>query len=466
LFTKHLLEALTGAADKDRFGDGDGKVSVAEVKRYLDQEMTYQARRRFARDQNATVQGSPDTVLAAVPPPARLDTRGLIPLDPAPEIEAIDREYAAAEAARVRAAPDVRASQLGSLKEGQSVHVLGKVKGEKWYLVEHAGKQGYVAADLLRPKGQQAAAPAVRPPPSPKAAEPAVGVYPGVPKPGTSFKDCPECPEMVVVPAGSFTMGSSGAETTREGVPDQFAVRERPQRPVTIARPFALGKFHVTRGEFAAFAGATGYVSTGCHVFKDGKWEWEPSRSWRDPGFAQTDRHPVVCVSHEDAKRYAGWLRERTGKDYRLASETEWEYAARGGTATARYWGDGRDGACDYANGADQSFAEALNLDKGKVLQCRDGFVHTSPAGSFRANGFGLHDMLGNAWQWVEDCWHENYAGAPSDGSARLSGDCRQRVLRGGSWGNVPGGLRSAARYGYTSVFRYDYNGFRVARTF
>jgi formylglycine-generating enzyme required for sulfatase activity len=287
--------------------------------------------------------------------------------------------------------------------------------------------------------------------------------------PGRAFRDCPECPEMVVVPAGGFLMGSSSAEITREAVPGEWANRERPQHSVTIGRAFALGRFHVTRGEFAAFVRATGHDPPGCWVYKEGKSQEDPSWSWRDPGFAQTDRHPVVCVSHDDAKRYAKWLKERTGKDYRLASEAEWEYAARAGTGTVRYWGDGREGACNHANVADLSTAEALNWDKGikeQVFQCRDGFVHTAPVGSFRANGFGLHDMLGNAWQWVADCWHDNYVGAPDDGSAWITGgNCGERVLRGGAWDYSPWDLRSANRDRNVIGYRSISLGFRLART-
>jgi sulfatase modifying factor 1 len=174
------------------------------------------------------------------------------------------------------------------------------------------------------------------------------------------FKDCLDCPKMVVVPTGTFLMGSLEAETVREQVPYKIAVSERPQHQVSISKSFALGQFPVTRGEFAAFVRETGHDPSGCFVEKNGKVVVDGKGSWRNPGFDQTDRHPVVCVSHDDARRYVEWLRRKTGKSYRLPTEAEWEYAARAGTTTARYWGDDRSAACKYANVADLTGAEAL----------------------------------------------------------------------------------------------------------
>jgi formylglycine-generating enzyme len=185
-------------------------------------------------------------------------------------------------------------------------------------------------------------------------------------------------------------------------------------------------------------------------------------------------------VSYDDAQRYVQWLSRKTGKSYRLPTEAEWEYAARAGTTTARFWGDGRDQACNFANVADLTLAEALNWNKGNkniVFQCRDGYVYTAPVGSFRPNGFGLYDMLGNVYQWTEDCYQESYIGAPTDGSAVTSGECKFRVLRGGSWTGYPRFLRSAHRKrGYAADYRIpavgavaDHRigdvGFRVGRT-
>jgi formylglycine-generating enzyme len=188
----------------------------------------------------------------------------------------------------------------------------------------------------------------------------------------------------------------------------------------------------------------------------------------KNPGFEQSNQHPVVCVSDVDAQRYVQWLSRKTGKSYRLPTEAEWEYAARGGTTTARFWGDGRDQACDFANGRDFTGAEALNWMKGnknEVFQCRDGYVFTAPVGSFRPNGFGLYDMLGNVGQWTEDCSQESYIGAPTDGSAVTSGECKYRSVRGGSWSDVPWLVRSALRFKNAPGNRLNGFGFRVGRT-
>ena len=274
---------------------------------------------------------------------------------------------------------------------------------------------------------------------------------------GKVFRDCEGCPEMVVVSAGSFEMGSPSSEAGRGD-------DEGPVRRVTIGEQFAVGVKEVTRGEYGRFVRATGHsAGDSCWTYEDGEWKDRGGRNWEDPGFGQTDEHPVVCVNWEDAKAYARWLSDETGEGYRLLSESGWEYVARGGSGTARYWGE--DGQCRYANGGDRSVKGRYSDWKWEVASCDDGHVHTAPVGSFAPNGFGLYDVLGNVWEWVEDCWNGSYAGAPSDGRAWESGDCGRRVLRGGSWSNGPRGLRSAYRDGDTSGDRDGYNGFRVART-
>ncbi len=280
-------------------------------------------------------------------------------------------------------------------------------------------------------------------------------------------KDCADCPPMVVVPPGSFVMGSSEQEATREGMAQPYISDELPAHKVTIAKPFALGEYPVTRGEFAVFVRETGHDPKGCLLFTNGKWQNAERRSWRNPGYIQTDKHPVVCVSFDDAQKYTQWLSKKTGKAYRLPSEAEWEYAARAGTATTRFWGDGRAEACTYANVGDIFGANRLRWDKkdkNKVFQCNDGWAYTSEIGSFKPNAFGLYDMLGNVYQWTADCVHAGYAGAPADGSAWLGGSCEGRAQRGGSWSNGPWATRSAARNGGPPTFRNIDVGFRVAR--
>ena len=229
---------------------------------------------------------------------------------------------------------------------------------------------------------------------------------------GQVLRDCTECPEMVVIPAGSFEMGSNNGETD-----------ERPVHRVDIARPFALGKYEVTQGEWRALMGNN------------------PS-DFQDCG----DRCPVEEVSWEDAQSFVRRLNERTGKRYRLPSEAEWEYACRGG------------GQDTYCGGEDVDALGWYRQNSGS---------HTHSVGQKQANGYGLYDMSGNVDEWVEDCYHDSYAGAPGDGSAWTEGDCGRRVLRGGSWSNVVAyDLHAAFRYGFIfPSFRVSDHGFRVART-
>ncbi len=275
-------------------------------------------------------------------------------------------------------------------------------------------------------------------------------------------------PEMVLIPPGRFVMGVPPEESAREKSDDDDA---RPQHEVTIRHGFWLAKYPVTRAEFAVFVADTGYVqSGGAYGWVEAKRTWEPSDQfgWQNPGFAQTDRDPVVCVSADEADAYAKWLADKTGRRYRLPSEAEWEYAARAGTTTARFWGDDRNGARHYANVADRSLAKRLKQkpDPERFFPWDDGHPFTSPVGSFQPNGFGLYDMLGNVWEWVADHWHDDYGEAPNDGSAWTTpGSEGRRVLRGGSWVGDPGGLRAGARNGIGTGSRDNYSGFRLART-
>lgn len=283
---------------------------------------------------------------------------------------------------------------------------------------------------------------------------------------GQEFRDCPTCPEMVVIPAGTFIMGPAAGEEARESVPE--GNRLGSTRQIVIGSPFAIGKYEITRAEFAAFVAATGRpAGTSCWGYDvAGKPVDIAGRSWRDPGFAQIGRDPVVCVSWYDAHAYAAWLRQLTGKAYRLPSEAEWEYAARAGSQAARPWGESRDDACSYGNFADQTAFSTLDLENRPelVFRCSDGHIHTAPVGSYRPNAFGLHDMLGNAWEWTEDCHNARYEGGPLDGAAWLAGDCASRMVRGSSWHSRPQFARSAFRVADPAANRYYDLGFRVSR--
>jgi formylglycine-generating enzyme required for sulfatase activity len=286
-------------------------------------------------------------------------------------------------------------------------------------------------------------------------------------KPGQSFRECDACPVMVMVPYGvSFTMGSPDNELDRD---PELNKDESPQHSVKIARPFAVGKFHVTRDQFAAFVGETKYnAGSECYTVEDGKVEKRSGRSFRNPGFAQNGSHPAVCLNWDDAKAYVGWLSRKTGKAYRLLTEAEWEYAARGrtsvGLAPRFFYGNAETEMCRYGNVGDGATKKAVpNLKR--PFDCNDGYAYTAPVGSFAANPFGLFDMHGNAWVWTEDCYHDSYIGAPADGSAWATGDCKSRVLRGGSWFGYPGSLRAAMRSGGPAGSRNYRLGLRVART-
>ena len=275
---------------------------------------------------------------------------------------------------------------------------------------------------------------------------------------GDVFRDCPTCPELVAIPAGYFMMGSPASE---EGRFDD----EGPQHQVTVGS-FALGRYEVTRDEYRAFAEATGHSSSGCWIFDsdEGRAAGDVDASWREPGFAQGSGHPVVCVSWNDAQAYVRWLSRETGESYRLPSESEWEYAARGATTTRWHWGDAPSSQCGHANGADAA-AKRSYSDFDEAAACDDGAMHTAVVGSYSVNTFGLFDMSGNVWEWVEDCWNQDYAGAPSDGTAWRSSDCGRRVLRGGSWIDPPPLLRSATRHRDATEGPSSFVGFRVART-
>jgi formylglycine-generating enzyme required for sulfatase activity len=278
---------------------------------------------------------------------------------------------------------------------------------------------------------------------------------------GTVVRDCAECPELVVIPPGNFNMGSPDSERGRD------KDREGPVHSVTLSQAFGVGKYEITKAQFARFVQETGFSSSGgCYVWNGEKVEHDSAKGWRNPGFAQTDNEPAVCISWDDANAYTQWLSRKTGKAYRLLSEAEWEYAARGGSHSSRPWGDDPGQACRNANVGDATAKAGVpGFSNIAMHACDDGHAYTAPVGSYQPNGFGLYDMIGNAWEWTEDCWNEDYAGAPGDGSARTAGDCERRVLRGGSWDVNPDVARSAYRGADAAGFRDVDFGFRVART-
>jgi formylglycine-generating enzyme required for sulfatase activity len=282
-------------------------------------------------------------------------------------------------------------------------------------------------------------------------------------KPSASFHDCRRgCPEMIALPPGSFLMGASPTDEHQgaDGV-------EQPQHRVNIGYGFAVGKFEIMKAEYVEFARATNLKDPdGCNVHEPPHWPKIMGLSWRNTPFPQTERDPVVCVSWQEAQAYTQWLSKKTGYKYRLLSEAEWEYADRAGTTTQAFWGDNQEEACSYANGVDLTLVDRFpNAKWENIAPCHDGHIFTAALGSYKPNAFGLHDMEGNVFEWVMDCWIKNYGGAPSDGSPRLDGECDKRVNRGGSWTSAPTGLRSTHRdedsVDHTRVVDL---GFRVAR--
>ena len=496
LFTHHLLDALYGKGD----ADGDNRVTAKEVEAYLDGYMTRAAWLQHRRKQNANVLGAAGMVLASAPPGGFPERPSLG--DETKTVKKDDKKVAKVVKPTLEKEPDLDREKRKLVQRGLAS--LGLYKGfvdgafgpktsgaiRTWQKAKGYGETGKLTkeqaetlvaqgGEALREKAERErkerearekteaerraheAAERERAAREAREREKAERER-ALLMPGRAFRDCPECPEMVVVPAGSFLMGSPHDEEKRQK-------DEGPRHRVTIAKPFAVGKYEVTRREFGAFVHASGHVmGGGCWVYDSGerKWKRDGESSWRSPGYEQTDLDPVACVSWRDAQAYVNWVSDKTGKRYRLPSEGEWEYAARGGTRRSRYWGDDASAQCTHANGADGTLKAHYSDWPWVVASCRDGFVHTAPAGSFSANGFGLHDVLGNVWEWVEDCWNERYVGAPSDGSAWTDGNCARRVLRGGSWGNLPNGasvLRSAQGAGQGN--RNNGNGFRVART-
>jgi formylglycine-generating enzyme required for sulfatase activity len=300
-------------------------------------------------------------------------------------------------------------------------------------------------------------------------------------KPGMSFRDCPECPEMVVIPAGSFTMGSQKGEVEHDAFSEIRMQLEGPLRVVNI-QEFAAGKFDITRGQWAAFVSDTsrptngGCTWSGLPGAPDGKpWDPHPEASWKNLGFVQDDNHPVVCVTWNDAQDYVKWLSAKAGANYRLLTEAEWEYAARAGTSTAYPWGPTP--SHEHANYGTDTVA-GVGFASG-----RDKWLFTSPVGSFPPNQFGLYDMHANVLQWVQDCFSASYSGLPTDGSAytteielkeltapfsQMNGksSCSFRICRGGDAWDHPILIRSASRnWGRVDGYGSAGLSFRVAKS-
>jgi len=274
-------------------------------------------------------------------------------------------------------------------------------------------------------------------------------------------------PALVRISGGCFQMGSPESEVGRE----PWEPNEKQHR--VCVEDFAISQDELTVGEFKQFIVASSYRTDaekdaggkdGCFAWSatDGKGDWRSGYSWRKPGYTQRDNYPVVCVSWNDAVAYTQWLSRETGQRYRLPTEAEWEYAARARTTTARYWGDDPDEACTYANVADQTKGPEGNVWPEKH-NCNDGYWYPAPVGRFQANDFRLNDMLGNVWEWTCSAYDKDYGGAEKECTNNVTDG--PLALRGGSWYNLPAGVRSAIRYRTPPADRTYFTGFRLARS-
>lgn len=345
------------------------------------------------------------------------------PAHAGPEIEPIQAEYDVVVAANVREGPDLSASILRTVPKGERLTVTGRVVGRNWYQVRlDDGATAYVSSNLLRERPSTAAA--ERPKTEPPKADPKVALapprepaLPAAPA-GNELRDCPECPILVRLPAGSFRMGSEKGD-----------ISEQPAHTVRIAKAFAIGKYEVTIAEWKACAAAKA-----CSYVPDLK---------DSPGGA-----PVHRLSWKDIQDYLAWLKTVTGHTYRLPSEAEWEYAARGGSERRYWWGD------------------RMTAGMADCKDCGAGWSFKTPASvtASKPNPFGLHGTSGGVWEWTEDCWNPDYEHTPRDGSPAREGECTARVLRGGSWRNDETYAHAASRLRYDFDVRYSTNGFRVAR--
>lgn len=285
-----------------------------------------------------------------------------------------------------------------------------------------------------------------------------------------AVRECTFCPEMVTVPAGTAIVGASANDRFRN--PDEL-----PERRFRIRERFAVSRYEVTRAQYEAFVHATGReVRGGCLTDRAerGKWVIDADTTFRDPGFPQADDHPVACVSWDEAQAYIAWLNAQTSGGYRMLTEVEWEYLARAGAAQNDIypWGNHEVDGCATANGFDQTtLTKYAGMDTSGYkafdpLSCEDGWLNTAPVGSLEANAFGLHDLIGNVAEWVEDCATASHAVLSESGAPpALDGPCARRVTKGGSWGTLAHNLRIPERIAYPAVHRDDSIGIRVART-
>ncbi len=282
----------------------------------------------------------------------------------------------------------------------------------------------------------------------------------------TTFKDCNECPEMVIIPKGKVNIGSYKEEIGRKK-------GERDRVLATIDKAFAMAKTEVTLAQYRVFMKETKYKSNipyykgeplvGCNYFDGKSYGYVAVHNWQNPGYPQRESDPVVCVSYTDAKAYADWLSSKTGRNYRVPSAVEFEYASRAGSSSPWYWGTDPSKACEYANIGDKTFAHKFPTRTS--FPCTDGYVFTTKVGRFQPNNFGLYDMIGNAWEWTADCFKKDLTNIPVDGSTYIGTEeeCKARTPKGGSWISGISWSRAAVRSRDGTDYKSFMLGFRVA---
>lgn len=272
--------------------------------------------------------------------------------------------------------------------------------------------------------------------------------------------DCADCPEMALISPGTFMMGRDGGEPKRY---------DGPVRSIEIAKPYYLSKYEVTFGQFEAFVKAANYTPVqGCNVFQNGKWGWADWANWRNPGLSDAPKaqEPVVCVSWDDATAYVDWLADTTGAPYRLPTEAEWEFAARDGTSGEFAWEGAAENGCGIANMFDETGKADFPTAPWDSASCDDGYAQDAPVGSFAPTSAGVYDLLGNVWEWTQDCYVLPYPDSgPRDGtSVEVAGECARRTVRGGSWETRPSRLAPAFRGRDAPEAGFRTFGIRVAR--
>jgi formylglycine-generating enzyme required for sulfatase activity len=281
----------------------------------------------------------------------------------------------------------------------------------------------------------------------------------------TTFRDCPDCPELVRIPAGTFLMGSTPEETDRAAVPDGRARNEHPPVSVNVAKDFAIGRRELTIGEFRQFVEATGFApAPGCYGLNGRAWQLDPEATWSAPGHPVTDAYPASCLAASDYEAYLDWLSQKTGAVYRFPTEAEWEYVARLGSADPPriFLADDED-ACRLVNAADRQFTVTYDAE-WPAFACDDGYLITSPSGKFPANALGMYDVLGNVAEITADCFVMGHEGRPADASARTAEICGAVAFKGGSWAAEPGFLRPAFRVAATRDVKGNGFGMRLVR--